>query len=125
MQRISPDNDTDVSDTPISSVTAAMSDLMSGAELPTAAAGSLVSSSVSDRESVVTCQLATQEDEFTKIQVRTLITIVKCSDQHCASRVIECLSAPTMSMVSPLTATSRTGSQWTSSPQTCTRWDSR
>ena len=77
MQRISPDYDSDVSDTPISSVTAAMSDLMSGAELPTAAAGSLVSSSVSDRESVVTCQLATQEDEFTKIQVRTLITIVK------------------------------------------------
>ena len=34
-----------------------------------------VSQSVSDRESVVTCQLATQEDEFTKIQVRS--TIIK------------------------------------------------
>ena len=85
-----------ISDTPISSLTAAMSDLMAGAELPTAAAGkpcflsffwknllkffptagnlvNSVSQSVSDRESVVTCQLATQEDEFTKIQVRSII----------------------------------------------------
>ena len=68
-----------ISDTPISSVTAAMSDLMSGAELPPDAAGTLVTSltqSVSDRESVVTCQLATQEDEFTKIQVSTSIIVI-------------------------------------------------
>ena len=33
-----------------------------------------LSQSVSDRESVVTCQLQTQEDQFTKIQVSFIIT---------------------------------------------------
>ena len=89
-----------------------MSDLMSGAELPTAEAGSLATSlaqSASDRESVVTCQLATQEDEFTKIQVGAVIIVISTDPQY-SSRVIGCLSAPTMSMASPPTATSRTGS---------------
>ena len=53
-----------------------MSDLMSGVEVPSGAVGDLVnlSQSVSDRESVVTCQLQTQEDQFTKIQVSFIIT---------------------------------------------------
>ena len=54
-----------------------MSELIVGAELPSTEEDNPVNSvSESMSESVVTCQLVSQQDKFTKIQVRTISIIV-------------------------------------------------
>ena len=54
-----------------------MSELKAGTELPSTEEDNPVNSvSESISESVVTCQLVSQEDKFTKIQVRTISIIV-------------------------------------------------